>query len=361
MQSHTMSNESSMPAERCALDLLCCAFVVVGFAACTLFGSVGFAQTQPEAKADTTAPIMPVARATSGLGRKAKAIPPTTGAHHPHATGEIPESNDALMAKLANPSAPVLSFRTFLDTTAYRGTAAPGTAKYSFTMTTQPALPFFVGPAALILRPTINIQFGEPYIDSGGNVQKKTGLGNWQLDTLYGKTLKNGLMVMGGVSTQFPSATSKEVRGDWGFGPEALLGYAKGNVVFGMLASYTWQFPQESALKKQTVGAQYFYGINIGNAWQISACPSWTFDRDTRQLTFPLGIGLNKMVVFPKRKKPLMVGVELWGYPAQDDTLGPVWLLRINIIPIAPIPWQKKVQKEMAAAATAAMRPPPRF
>jgi hypothetical protein len=359
MQSDTMRNESPMPVERCALDLLCCAFVVVAFSAWTLCASVGFAQTQPAADPDAPAPVSFGRAAPASTGHR-KAIPPTTGKHHPHATAEVPLNKDALAAKLSNPSAPLLSFRSFLDTTTYRGTAAPGAAKWGFSMETQPAFPFFVGPAALIVRPTIILEFGQPYVDSAGTVRKFNGIGNWQLDTLYGKTLKNGLMVMGGVSTQFPSATKKEVRQDWGFGPEAVLGYAKGNVVFGMLVSYTWQFPQVSDLKKQTVGAQYFYGINLGNAWQLNACPTWEFDRDTRQLTFPLAVGFNKMVVFPKRQKPMQVGLSLWTYVAQDDTLGPTWVMRVMFVPVAAIPWQKKVQREMAAA-TSMSRPPPRF
>lgn len=360
MQSDTMRNESPMPAERCSLDLLCCAFVVVGFSAWTLCASVGFAQTQPAADPDAPAPVSFGRAAPASTGHR-KAIPPTTGKHHPHATAEVPLNKDALAAKLSNPSAPLLSFRSFLDTTTYRGTAAPGAAKWGFSMETQPAFPFFVGPAALIVRPTIILEFGQPYVDSAGTVRKFNGIGNWQLDTLYGKTLKNGLMVMGGVSTQFPSATKKEVRQDWGFGPEAVLGYAKGNVVFGMLVSYTWQFPQVSDLKKQTVGAQYFYGINLGNAWQLNACPTWEFDRDTRQLTFPLAVGFNKMVVFPKRQKPMQVGLSLWTYVAQDDTLGPTWVMRVMFVPVAAIPWQKKVQREMAAAAATSMSRPPRF
>jgi len=362
MRNDTVRNEPPTPRGVCALGPLRVALAVAGFAAWTLFGSVGFAQTQPEEKPDAPAPISTLERAAPpSTGRKAKAIPATTGEHHPHATAEIPTNSDALAAKLSNPSAPILSFRSFMDITAYRGSAAPDTAKYSFTLTTQPAFPVFVGPAAFIFRPTINIQFGAPYIDSGGTVRQATGIGNWQLDTLYGKTLKNGLMVMGGLQTQFPSATKSELRADWGFGPEALLGYAKGNVVFGMLVSYTWQFKQEPGLKKQTVGAQYFYGINIGNGWQLSACPNWVFDRDTRQLTFPLGLGVSKMVIFPKRNKPLQVGVQVWAYPAQDNTLGPAWVLRFMLVPIAPIPWQKKTQAEMAAAATSMSRPPPRF
>jgi hypothetical protein len=363
MKNDTVRNETRMPRQASALDLLRLAFTVVGVAACALCASVGFAQTQPETDPDAPVPVSIGRVAPASTGTRAKAIPPTTGKHHPHATAEVPMNKDALAAKLSNPSAPILSFRTFLDTTTYRGEAAPGIATWGFSMETQPAFPVFVGPAALIFRPTIILEFGQPYVDSGGNVRKFNGIGNWQLDTLYGKTLKNGLMVMGGVSTQFPSATKKEVRQDWGFGPEALLGYAKGNVVFGMLASYTWQFPQESSLnlKKQTVSGQYFYGINLGNAWQLSACPTWEYDRDTKQFTFPLGLGIMKMVVFPKRQKPMQVGVSLWNYVAQDDTLGPTWTLRVTFVPVASIPWQKKVQREMAAEASASMARPPRF
>jgi hypothetical protein len=340
---------------------------VVEFAALTLCASVGFAQTQPEAPTDAPAPTPGTYSPITGIHREAppstgkKAIPPTKGQHHPHATAEIPIDVNALAAKLTNPSAPILSFRTFLDTTAYRGAAAPDIANWGFSMSTQPSFPIFAGPAALIFRPTIVLDFGQPYVDSGGNVRKATGIGNWQLDTLYGKTLKNGLIMQGGLQTQFPSATKKEVRQDWGFGPEAHVGYAKGNVVFGMLVSYTWQFRQESDLKKQTVAAQYFYGINIGDGWQLNACPTWEYDRDTRQLTFPLGLGVAKVVVFPKRDKPLQVGVQLWVYPAQDDTLGPTWTLRFMLVPIAPIPWQKKTQPKLATEAHAMSRPPLRF
>jgi hypothetical protein len=55
------------------------------------------------------------------------------------------------------------------------------------------------------------------------------------------------------------------------------------------------------------------------------------------------------------------VGASLWTYVAQDDTLGPTWVLRVTFVPVAAIPWQKKVQREMAAAATAEMSRPPRF
>ena len=220
MQSDTMRNESPMPAERCSLDLLCCAFVVVGFSAWTLCASVGFAQTQPETapRRSGTARIVSIGRRRQARDIERRSRRPR-GQHHPHATAEVPVNTDALAAKLSNPSAPLLSFRTFLDTTTYRGTAAPGAAKWGFSMETQPAFPFFVGPAALILRPTIILEFGQPYVDSAGNVRKFNGIGNWQLDTLYGKTLKNGLMVMGGLSNAVSKRHQK--RGAPGLGVRA--------------------------------------------------------------------------------------------------------------------------------------------
>ena len=54
-----------------------------------------------------------------------------------------------------------------------------------------------------------------------------------------------------------------------------------------------------------------------------------------------------------------LCGATLWAVVAQDNTLGPTWVMRVMIVPVSKIPWQKKKQKQMAAAA--AIGTPPRF
>ena len=119
-------------------------------------------------------------------------------------TASKPESssNAELAAKLANPSAPVLSLNFFLDV-AQSGGSAPGAHRATFRITLLPVLPFETKHGNLILRPNISAEFGQPYLNSAGNVETASGFGNLTLDSLFGNTLKNGLIIMGGSTRPF--------------------------------------------------------------------------------------------------------------------------------------------------------------
>ena len=114
-------------------------------------------------------------------------------------TASKPESssNAELAAKLANPSAPVLSLNFFLDV-AQSGGSASDAHRATFRITLLPVLPFETKHGNLILRPNISAEFGQPYLNSAGNVETASGFGNLTLDSLFGNTLKNGLIIMGG-------------------------------------------------------------------------------------------------------------------------------------------------------------------
>jgi hypothetical protein len=306
----------------------------VAFAALTLCGSVGFAEDEP---ADDSKPAASDAAATDDA-----ASSPTSGdkAPHPHMDTAVPSDKDALAAKLSNPTAAVMAMKSFLDVIYYRG-SAPRAHRASFTYSFEPAFPIATkgNKGNLIFRPLIPVQFGEPYIDSTGTVDTAVAFGNISLDSVHGKTWSNGLMFMAGVSTLFPTNSKPELRADWAFGPEAMIGHASKKAIAGALVAFTWSFP--GAPRKQTVSGQYFWYINLAEGWQVGSGPTWSYSRETKITTFPLGIGARKVVVLGKKNQPVQIGAEAWMYVAQADALGPQWTLRITIAPVIPIPWGK--------------------
>ena len=177
--------------------------------------------------------------------------------HHPHDCEHVPQGkqlgdlrspesrsasgNSDLASKLANPSAPILQLATFMDVTQHGG-SLPGAHRASYTLSAQPALPFQTHRGNLILRPLISFDFGQPYVTSSGNVETAVQFGNIALDSVFGKTFKNGLLLMGGVNTVFPTGSKPELRADWTFGPEIVVGYAskKTGNVWGAILGYSW-------------------------------------------------------------------------------------------------------------------------
>jgi len=338
-----MRSDMTLTGEASPLGLLRFAFAVVAFTALTLYGSVSVAEDEP-AEGSTSA-------ASDGAAKYAGCADPKGHPHDdqrvckvkkmgfPSDKGGSSASSD-LASKLANPSAPVMALNNFLDIK-QNGGSAPGAHSASFTYSFQPAFPFPTKRGNVIFRPLVPIEFGAPYVTGTGTVDTAVAFGNISLDTVYGKTLKSGFMVMGGFSTLFPTNSKPELRADWALGPEVVLGFAskKTGNVWGTITQFTWSFPTRA--DGQNVGGQYFYGIGLGNGWQINANPVWSYSRETKVLRFPLGIGIVKVAALGKKNFPVKIGAQIWGYTPPPDGSGPEWQLRITIAPVVPLPWKK--------------------
>ena len=321
----------------------------VSFLALTLCGNVSFAQDAPaEPSKPAASPAAP--------GDATPSTPCTAPGHngHPHDDSTVckvksdgvpsdktgSSGNSDLAAKLANPSAPIMALQLFMDVK-QNGGSAPGAHRASFTATIQPAIPFPTKRGNVILRPLIPIEFGATYPTSAGTVGTYTGFGNISLETLYGKTLDSGLLIMGGFGVGFPSATKKEARADWGIGPAMVIGYAskKTGNVWGVLPQYQWNLPTRPT--NGTFALQYFYAINLGKGWQISAQPNISYSLESGALDVPLGIGMIKVAAFGKKKFPIKLGAQIWGHIPPPDGSGPEWTIRFTIAPVVKLPWKK--------------------
>jgi len=325
-----MRSDASLTGETSPLGFLRFAFAVVAFAALTLFGSVSFADDDPFAEQEAIdqekiAIEEEAQKRLDELNKRAEALKAKAAAQsgvkaeHKHMDPKVPPvrkgtlgmkgktSKSDLASKLANPSAPVMAMKSYLDTK-QNGGSAPGAHRASFQYEFQPAFPFPTKRGNVIFRPAIPVQFGAPYVTTAGDVETAVAFGNISLDTLYGKTLKNGLMLMGGFNTVFPTNSKSELRADWALGPEMVLGYASpktGNVV-GTITQFTWNFPTRP--NGQNVGGQYFYAINVGDGWQIAAQPIWTYSRESKVVRFPIGTGIVKLVALEKKESPCSIG-----------------------------------------------------
>ena len=268
-------------------------------------------------------------------------------------TASRPESssNTELASKLANPSAPVLSLNFFLDV-AQNGGSAPDAHRATFRITLLPVLPFETKHGNFILRPAISADFGQPYLTSAGNVETASGFGNLTLDSLFGTTLKSGLLIMGGLNTTFPTHSDSALRAEWATGPEIVIGYAskKTGNVYAAIVNHKWSFPSGD----RTVGGQYVYAVNIIDGWQITANPFWTYSVSTNRLLFPLGLGFAKTSVLGKNKFPIRFGAQIWAYLPPPDGSGPEWTVRLLVGPVVPRPWQKQGPGTIRKARTAA-------
>jgi len=259
-------------------------------------------------------------------------------------------SNTELASKLANPSAPVLSLNFFLDVT-QNGGSAPDAHRATFRITLLPVLPFETKHGNLILRPAISADFGQPYLTSAGSVETVSGFGNLTLDSLFGTTLKSGLLIMGGLNTTFPTHSDHALRAEWATGPEIVLGYAskKTGNVYAAIVNYKWSFPSDD----QAVGGQYVYAVNIFDGWQITANPFWSYSVETKTLLFPLGLGFAKTSALGKNDFPIRFGAQIWAYLPPPDASGPEWTVRVLVGPVVPRPWQKEgpgtIRKRRAA------------
>ena len=265
--------------------------------------------------------------------------------------------NAELASKLANPSAPVLSLNFFLDVTQYSG-SLPGARQSSFGITFEPTLPFPTknNKGNMFFRPAIPVTFSQPLPEQqpDGSIalsSQSAAFGNISLDTAFGKTWPFGLMFMGGANTTFPTHSTKALRADWTFGPEIVIGYAskKTGNVWGAIVAYAWSFPGEAVRggddpARQTLAGQYFYSINVSDkGWALQAAPAYSYQKDTKTLRFPIGIGIAK--VGPVGKIPVKIAAQIWAYiPPIDGRIGPEgagaeYTVRFTLSPVVRRPW----------------------
>ena len=248
--------------------------------------------------------------------------------------------------KLANPTAALGSMANNLTYTSFDGDLPDADNQDGWTYLFQPSLPFPLESGANILfRPGIPVIFDTPVPAIGGGFESKgVELGDIPFDLAYGKTFKNGLMLLGGAAGTLPTATDDALGKDqWLLGPELLIGYIQKWGAIGALVNHQWDVAGDDDFDTSITGGQYFYAFNLGNAWQINAGPSWSYNHKAasgNKLTLPLGIGLAKTTFLGGR--PWKFQVQYWNYVESPDSFGPKHVIRFTVTPVINLPWGRK-------------------
>ena len=100
-------------------------------------------------------------------------------------------------------------------------------------------------------------------------------LGDIGFDAAIGKSFPSGMQLIGGMVGTVPPATDDDLGLDqWLLGPEAFVGWKFQRGFLGALVSHQWDVACEDDYDTSITAGQYFYTVNLKDAWQIQAQPT---------------------------------------------------------------------------------------
>lgn len=263
-------------------------------------------------------------------------------------------SAEEIAAKLANPNA-TLGFLAFpVDYVQYQGSAPDAGDQSAWKIGFQPSLPYPLSASTnFFVRPLIPVFVDQPVPVVGGESIPPGDAGaldfsgtGWQLgdisfDAALGKTFDSGMVLFAGAVATLPTATDDRVGLEqYLLGPEFFIGRAPKWGFFGILLTHQWDVAGTDEYKTSITGGQYFYTINLKNAWQIQAQPTFSYNHEAdsgNRWTVPLGVGISKTSVFGTT--PWKFSLQVWKYVVSPDTFGPDYQVRFQITPVIPLPW----------------------
>lgn len=286
--------------------------------------------------------LFPVNLESGGLAF-AEALPPQQEDAATTAPVADEKTADEIAKELSNPAGATASLTSRLDFVQFDGELPGADDETGFTYLFQPGLPYPLKSGGnLLIRPAIPIHFKQPlpsltgvtpaplfprvgfdFVDSGVN------LGNIGFDVAYGKTLPSGILYFAGMVGGIPSATDKDLEGEWTAGPEFALGKITKWGVYGALITQSWDIGGRNNV--DVTGGQYFYAISMPKGWQIAAGPTFSFNHDTEDWTLPLATGLSKTAFLGGI--PWKFAGQIWYFVEAPDAFGPKWQLSFSVAP----------------------------
>ncbi|WP_394175810.1 hypothetical protein [Thalassotalea litorea] len=260
---------------------------------------------------------------------------------------DAPVDINEVARQLANPNTNLGVLAFPLDYIQYQGDIKNSSSQSAMKLSFQPSLPYKLNDSMnLFFRPLVPVIFKQPVTELDENnelsfTNQGIELGDISFDVAVGKTFQNGVMAIAGIVGTLPTATDDSLSLDQTLlGPEFLVGYATEKFVVGTLFTQQWDVAGEDSFDTSITGGQYFYTINLADGWQIQAQPTWSYNHNAQsgqELTFPIGTGLSKTLIF--NKTPWKVSVQYWHYLEQPDAFGPDYQIRFQFAPVVPLPW----------------------
>ena len=266
-------------------------------------------------------------------------------------------STDELAKELANPNATLGTMAFPIDFIMYNGELPDANKQFSTSINFQPSLPISLTQGVnLFVRPFIPVILTQPFYGDNGFEQKGINLGNISADVAVGKTWPSKTITIVGAFAGFPTATDKALRTkEVTLGPEIMVAQLFSWGALGVMVNHAWGVsgntddevdPDEFSIMENIprhasiTAGQYFYVVNLKNAWQITGQPTWAYNHRADKggrFTFPIGTGVNKVTKFGKL--PIKLTMQYWYYVAAPDAFGPQHQIRLQIAPVVPLHW----------------------
>jgi len=248
-----------------------------------------------------------------------------------------------IAAALSDPNTTLGTMNFQFDYVAYQGDIPGSGGAEAQRMLFQPSLPYPLSDTTnLFLRPAVPIIFSQDVPDPrGGFDSEGVDLGDMSFDASLGRSLPGGVVVLGGLTGTWPTATSDSLgRDQWLLGPEAAVAVVRPWGVLGLLVTHQWDVAGENDYDTNVTGGQYFYAFNLGNGLQINGSPTFAYDHEAsgnNKWTFPLAIGVSQTLILGGR--PWKFGIQYWHYIETPDLYGPDYQIRLSISPVVKLPW----------------------
>jgi len=271
------------------------------------------------------------------------------------------KSNADIAKELSNPNTSLGMMAFQIDYIHYTGNLPNAGMQNGVLLNFQPSLPIPLSNGVnLFVRPLIPFFISQPTYGVNGFEQKGFNLGNISADVAVGKTWPSKTITIVGAFGSFPTASNKSLRSDFTMlGPEFMVAQIFSWGVIGAMVNHAWSVNSNDAdagsfttlsdafwtttagqQKASITAGQYFYVVNLKNAWQITGQPTWAYNHEAAEgnkFTFPIGTGVNKVVSFGKL--PVKISLQYWYYIAKPDSFGPQHQIRFQIAPVIPLPW----------------------
>ncbi|MBU4563961.1 MAG: hypothetical protein KMY53_06280 [Desulfarculus sp.] len=272
----------------------------------------------------------------ASLPTAAQAAPP---AQAPSKTPLGKADLDHVAKELSNPLTSLWSLTNEFDFQYWNGDLGDRELQSSWNL--KPVMPLDMGHGwVYVNRPTVPVVFKQPYFNmSDFQWDDDSGLGDIQYLGLLGKNFPDGLVLAGGITTIFPTATHDSLgMGKWQAGPALVAAVLKKKYILGALYQHWWSFAGQDDRDDTNLSAlQVFYFLNFPGGWQVGGSPvitaNWMADQDNR-FNVPLGIGVSK--VFRLGKLPIKIGLEYQKSIVQEDEWGRDYLIKLVITPVIP-------------------------
>jgi hypothetical protein len=251
------------------------------------------------------------------------------------------QSASEVANELANPNSS-LGFLAFpIDYIGYDGNLPHADDQHAWKMSFQPSFPYPIAKDTnFFLRPLIPVFLDQPVPTSTGFDSKGAAIGDISFDAAIGKGFANGVQLIGGITGTLPTATNDDLGlNQFLFGPELFVGRKVNWGFYGVLVTHQWDTAGKQFDTSITAG-QYFYTINLKNAWQIQAQPTWSYNHEApsgERLSLPIGTGVSKTVLLGKT--PWKFSLQYWYFVESPDAFGPKHQIRFQIAPVVPLPW----------------------